>query len=163
MKKVIAIALVLAVVAVAGYALTSRDPAPSATYTSMDARKMTTDSLKGKVVLVNFWATSCPGCVKEMTEFRQIYQQLAPQGKYETLAVAMNYDPPNYVKTFVAENKLPFPIVLDSDGKLAEAWGGIQLVPSTFLVGKDGQVIKRYLGEPDFRELRQLIDQAIAA
>lgn len=73
--------------------------------------------LRGKVVLVKFWATSCVTCVKQMPDNIANYNQYHPQG-YETIAVAMNYDPPNYVLNFAQTRKLPFPVALDTSGEL---------------------------------------------
>ena len=162
MKKILLAVAALAVVAVIAWTVTDRNPAPAVQYQALDGRTTSTEALKGRVVLVNFWATSCPGCIKEMPALKDTHTKYAPKG-YETVAVAMSYDPPDYVKTYVEQNRLPFFVALDSQGQLAQAFGGVQLTPTSILVGKDGQIIKRYLGEPDSAELHRLIEQALAA
>ncbi|KZE34839.1 peroxiredoxin family protein [Crenobacter luteus] len=161
-KAIVAIAGVL-VLALAGYALWFDTPrAPQVSYTSIGGQTASTDSLKGKVVLVNFWATSCPGCIQEMPQLKATHERFAPQG-YETIAVAMSYDPPHYVQAYVKDKQLPFFVVLDSQGAIAKAFGDVQLTPTSVLIGKDGTVIKRFVGVPDFTELNGLIEKAIGA
>jgi peroxiredoxin len=163
MKKVLFALVGVAIAALVAYTVFfDKESAPEVSYTSLTGQTATTSSLKGKVVLVNFWATSCTGCVAEMAKLKATHERYAPQG-YETVAVAMSYDPPNYVKAFVSDNQLPFFVTLDTSGTIAKAFGDIQLAPTTFLIDKQGKVIKRYVGEPNFAELRGLIEQALKA
>ena len=74
----------------------------------------------------------------------------------------MKYDPPNYVVNFTETRKLPFTVALDSGGDLAKAFNGVALTPTTFVIDKDGKVLKRYVGEPDFAALHQLLKKALA-
>ncbi|MFC3532552.1 TlpA family protein disulfide reductase [Vogesella facilis] len=138
------------------------DGAPAVQYTSLSGQQASTDSLKGKVVLVNFWATSCSGCMAEMPKLVATQQKYAPQG-FQTVAVAMSYDPPNYVQAYVNDKKLPFFVALDSQGSIAKSFGDIQLTPTSILIDKQGNIIKRFVGEPDFAELHQLIEQNLKA
>jgi peroxiredoxin len=127
----------------------------------LDGSKKTTADLQGRVTLVNFWATSCVSCVAEMPKLISTYQKYQGKG-YDTLAVAMSYDPPSYVVNFVQTRQLPFPIAIDNTGAVAHAWGEVQLTPTSYLVNKRGQIVKRYVGEPDFAELHQLIEKLLA-
>ena len=81
---------------------------------------------------------------------------------YDTLAVAMSYDPPSYVVNFAETRKLPFQVAIDNTGKVAKAWGDVQLTPSTFIVNKRGEIVKTYVGAPNFPELHQLIEKLLA-
>jgi thiol-disulfide isomerase/thioredoxin len=114
-------------------------------------------SLKGKVVLVNFWATSCTVCVGEMPRIVQTCEKYREQG-LETVAVAMSYDPPDRVFTYAQQNKLPIRVTLDIFGKAIQAFGGIRGTPTTFLVDRHGVIVRRIEGEPDFAALGQLIE-----
>jgi peroxiredoxin len=155
-------ALVLAL-AGAGFAtLSSSQAAPDVTFISLAGDKVSTQSLRGKVVMVNFWATSCTTCVKEMPQMVETYNKFKGQG-LEFVAVAMKYDPPNYVINFTETRKLPFTVALDSAGDLAKSFGDVTLTPTTFVIGKDGKIIKRYVGEPEFGELHALLQKALAA
>ena len=127
----------------------------------LDGSKKSTTDFNGKVTLVNFWATSCVTCVAEMPELISTYNKYKPQG-YDTVAVAMSYDPPAYVVNFSETRKLPFKVAIDNTGVVAKAWGDVQLTPTTYLVNKRGQIVKQYVGTPDFVALHKLIEKLLA-
>ena len=135
--------------------------APASTFVLLDGSKRTTADLKGKVTLVNFWATSCTTCVAEMPKLVATYDKYKARG-YDHLAVAMSYDPPSYVVNYAQTRKLPFPVVIDNTGAVAQAWGDVKLTPTTYVVNKRGEIVKRYVGEPDFGELHRLIEKLLA-
>jgi peroxiredoxin len=151
--------LVVGALAVIGWRLNSTaELAPQALYNTIEGQKLTTDSLKGKVVLVNFWATSCVTCVAEMPKLVKAHETYKARG-YETVAVAMSYDRPDYVVNFVKQRQLPFKVVLDVDGKLAKDFGLIKITPTSILIGTQGQILKRWVGEPDFEQLDRLVQE----
>ncbi len=157
-------AVLAMVIAAAGLALAGcggRDPAPNFSYTLLDGTKASTESLRGKVVLVNFWATSCVSCVKEMPALMATHRKYQPRG-FETLAVAMSYDPPAYVANFAQSRQLPFGVVIDNTGAIANAFPDVRLTPTTYLIDKRGAIVKRYVGEPDFTELHALVEKLLA-
>ena len=143
------------------YVAGSSDVAPSSTFVLLDGSKKTTADLKGRVTLVNFWATSCVTCVGEMPKMIATYDKYHGKG-YDMLAVAMSYDPPSYVVNYTETRKLPFQVAIDNTGVVAKAWGDVQLTPTTFVVNKRGEIVKRYVGEPNFAELHALIEQLLA-
>src|SRR5256885_8318716 len=96
-----------------------------------------------------------------MPEIVATHQKFQSQG-FETLAVAMSYDPPSYVVNFADSRKLPFKVALDNTGAVARAWGDVQLTPTTYIVNKRGDIVKRYVGAPDFAELHRLIEKLLA-
>jgi peroxiredoxin len=163
MKKILPVAaLVVALAAGAGvYLNTGVSAAPASTFVLLDGSKKTTEDLKGKVTLVNFWATSCVTCVGEMPKVIATYDKYKSRG-YDTLAVAMSYDPPSYVVNFAETRKLPFKVAIDNTGAVAKAWGDVALTPTTYVVNKRGEIVKRYVGEPDFAELHKLIEKLLA-
>ena len=112
--------------------------------------------------MVNFWATSCATCVAEMPEMIATYNKFHAQG-LDYVAVAMSYDPPNYVLNFTQTRQLPFIVTLDLEGKLAQSFGDIKLTPTTFVIDKQGKILKKYVGKPDFGELHQLLEQQLKA
>jgi peroxiredoxin len=160
--KALAAIAVVAVAAVGYFSLSNRQTAPDVTFTSLTGEKVSMQSLRGKVVMVNFWATSCVTCVKEMPDMVDTYNKYKDKG-LDFVAVAMSYDPPNYVLNYAQTRSLPFKVALDSQGELAKSFGDVQLTPTTFVIDKNGNVIKRYLGEPDFAALHQLLEKALAA
>jgi thiol-disulfide isomerase/thioredoxin len=154
-------AVVLVVVAlIAAYtALFGKSKAaPEVTFKTLSGEHLTTQQLRGKVVLVNFWATSCVTCVKEMPMLVETHQKYAPQG-YETIAVAMNYDRPDFVLNFAQTRGLPFKVAYDVDNSVAPAFFDTRVTPTTFLIDKQGRIIKRYVGEPPKLELHALIEK----
>ena len=140
MKRLPLIALVLsALLALTGC---GQERAPDSSFVLLDGSQLRSAQLQGKVVLVNFWATSCTTCVAEMPELAATYQKYRDKG-YETLAVAMSYDPPAYVVNFAESRKLPFKVAIDNTGANAKAWGDVKLTPTTYLVNKRGEIVKR--------------------
>lgn len=138
-----------------------RDQAPASRFLLLDGSTIDSSSLKGKVTLVNFWATTCTSCVAEMPELVRTHQKFQARG-FETVAVAMSYDPVEWVLNFSKSRQLPFKVALDRDGQLARNWGEVRLTPTTFLLDKQGQIVKRYVGAPDFAALHQLIEELLA-
>jgi peroxiredoxin len=155
-------AVALAVGAYLGFdRIASHEAAPSVAYTLLDGTKSTTAQLRGKVVLVNFWATSCTTCVHEMPQIVATHQKYKARG-YETLAVAMSYDPPAYVINYAETRKLPFGVAIDNTGGIAKSFGNVQLTPTSVLINKRGEIVKRFVGEPDFAALHQLVEKLLA-
>ena len=111
---------------------------------------------KNNFTIINFWATDCPGCIKEMPGLTNIYNQLKGQG-LQIIAVSMSYDPPNQVLNFTQKNKIPFPVVLDVDGQIAQSFGDIRLTPTSILIDKNGKIIDKVIGELDFNKLNALL------
>lgn len=156
------IGAVLLAIAGAGFAtLNHQAVAPASTFTRLDGQPVTLQSLRGKVVMVNFWATSCTTCVGEMPRMIDTYNKFKNQGM-EFVAVAMSYDRPDYVVNYTQTRKLPFTVAYDATGALAKAWGDVNMTPTTFVIGKDGAILKRYVGEPDFAALHTLLQGALA-
>jgi peroxiredoxin len=148
-------------------ALTSCSPkfeiksAPAVTFLTVDGRKLAIGELRGKVVLVNFWATDCPICRKEMPRLIETHNKFKARG-YETVAVAMWYDPPNRVVDYTKNNALPFAVSFDPVGDIARAFGDVTLTPTSFVVDRRGEIVARYAGEPDFAKLHQLLESKLA-
>ena len=161
LKRLLITVAVVAIVGALAYTLLDKPAAPAATFTTLEGKPIALDSLRGKVVLVNFWATSCPGCIKEMPGMIETYNQYKNKG-FEIIAVAMSYDPPNYVLNFVQTRQLPFPVALDVDGAHARAFGNVQLTPTSFIVGRDGTVLEQKIGELDFVKLKALLDKELS-
>ena len=162
-KQGIAAAALVAFAAIGAWVFlgAGKAEAPASTFVLLDGSRQTTADLRGKVTLVNFWATSCVTCVAEMPEVVATYNKYHAQG-FDTLAVAMSYDPPSYVVNFAETRKLPFKVAIDNTGAVAQAWGDVKLTPSTFIVNKRGEIVKSYVGAPDFPELHKLIERLLA-
>jgi peroxiredoxin len=129
--------------------LVAKVQAPAATFTTLGGEKIKLAEQKGKVVLVNFWATTCSNCVHEMPGIVQAYNAYKDKG-FVVVAVAMPYDPPNYVLSYAQVHQLPFPVALDVMGEAMKAFGDVRGTPTSFLIGKDGTIVERRAGELDF-------------
>ncbi|MGI4812559.1 MAG: TlpA family protein disulfide reductase [Janthinobacterium lividum] len=157
---ILALVVAIAVGLAAWFAFSASPRVPDATFTLLSGKKLSTADMKGKVYLVNFWATSCTTCMHEMPAMIDTYKSYAGKD-FDFIAVAMNYDAPMYVSNYAETRHLPFKVAMD-DGSAASRFGNVQLTPTTFVVDRDGRVLKRYVGEPDFAELHKLIDSALA-
>jgi peroxiredoxin len=134
--------------------------APQSRFVVLDGSSKSTADFKGKVWLVNFWATSCSTCVAEMPQIVSTYEKYHAQG-FDTVAVAMQYDPPSFVVNFAQQRGLPFWVALDNTGQIAQEWGDISATPTSFLVDKEGRIVKRIVGQPDFAALHQQIEKLL--
>ncbi len=139
----------------------ARDRAPEVSYVLLNGQHVSSKDWNGKVMLVNFWATSCATCVKEMPQVVATHDKFKSRG-FDTLAVAMSYDPPAFVAKYAETRKLPFGVAIDNTGAVAQAFGQVQMTPTTFLINKRGEIVKRFVGEPDFAALHGLIEQLLA-
>lgn len=160
----VVVSLLLAVVVAIGgwFMLSPGERAPEVTFTSLQGQKITSADLAGKVVLVNFWATSCVTCVKKMPMIVESFKKYQPQG-FEVVAVAMQYDPPNYVAHFAETRQLPFTVSLDPMGTLAKEFGDVRLTPTAFLIDRNGHIVKRYLGDVDEARFNADIEAALVS
>jgi len=151
----------------AATALTSCRPqfeikaAPAVTFMTIKGEKFTTGDLRGKVVLINFWATTCVICIKEMPQLIKTHQQYQARG-FETVAVAMWYDPPTRVIDYAGKTALPFKVSFDPVGDIAKAFGDVTMTPTTFVLDKRGNIVARFVGEPDFGKLTALLEAKVA-
>jgi peroxiredoxin len=155
-----AVAWTAAIVVLSG--LTLLRPAPEVRFTPLSGETFSTSELRGKVVLINFWATYCASCVREMPKIVETHRKFAPRG-YETVAVAVGRDNPQRVARFAQSRALPFRVALDSSGELAREFGNVRLTPMSFLIDRQGRVLRRYVGEPNWSEVHQLVDRALAS
>jgi peroxiredoxin len=91
----------------------------------------------------------------------ETYNKYKAQG-LEFVAVAMQYDRADYVLNFAQTRQLPFKVALDVKGEAAKAYGDVAMTPTTFVLDKQGKILKRYVGKPEFAELHKLLETAIA-
>ncbi len=130
-------------------------------FTTIHGKEISMRSLRGKVVLVSFWATDCKSCVKEMPDLIKTYQQYQPKG-LEIIAIAMPYDPPAQVVNFVTQKDIPFPVMHDSYAEMSEKFGGVKLTPTAYIYNKEGKRIQRAIGALNFTKLHALLDKELS-
>ena len=142
--------------------LNDKKQAPNLSFTTIEGKQISMASLKGKMVIVNFWATYCPGCIEEMPDLVNAYKQYHEKG-LEIIAVSIADDPPNQVLNFSRKNALPFPIVHDSDTKISQAFDNVSLTPTSFIIDQQGRVIGKTIGKLDFVSLNKLLTLSLSS
>ena len=156
----------LAIAAAIGIAVSLGAPrhgaAPSVGYTLLDGTRHSSDAWRGKVVLVNFWATSCTTCVREMPAIAALHDRFKARG-FETVAVSMSYDAPASVVNFAETRRLAFGVAIDNTGAIAKGFGDVEATPTTFLIDKRGAIAERIVGTPDFAALGARIEALLGA
>lgn len=135
--------------------------APEVTFKTIDGRQITLRELQGRPVLVTFWATSCPGCIKEMPHLISLYNELSTNG-LEIIGVAMSYDPPNQVLELSQRRQIPYPVALDVDGAIARLFGNVMLTPTSFLISPTGKIVRHKIGEMNMEKLREQIENMLS-
>lgn len=162
MKLRLVAAVTVVVMGLAGFhAYSQKHPAPDVAFVTLEGETFRTAELRGKVVLVNFWATTCTSCIKKMPTMVSTYEEFAARG-FETIAVAMYHDRPSQVKAYARRAGLPFKVALDTSAEVARGFDGVRLTPTTFLIDKRGHIVHKYLGEPDVDRLHALLDKLLA-
>lgn len=136
--------------------------APDIALKTLQGESIQLASLQGKPVLVTFWATDCPGCIKEMPHLVELYKSLAPRG-LEIIGITVPWDRPDHVIAMAKAKQLPYPIALDVDGKASQAFGNVRLTPSSFLVAPDGRIVHQKIGELDMQKVQALIKTLLPA
>lgn len=158
--KVIAVAAALAIAAWAAYVSLRPSPVPHVRFATLGGGAVSTEELRGRVVLINFWATWCPSCVAEMPKIVETHRKFASRG-YETVAVAVQKDDARLVAQFAERRALPFKVAIDGTGAAATGFGAPRVTPVSYLVDRQGRVLRRYVGQPDWAELHATIEEAL--
>jgi len=135
--------------------------APEITMKTSNGDTITIGPDMNRPILINFWATTCITCLKEMPHLIKLYQELHPQG-LEIVGVSMSYDPPSQVMEMVKRKNIPYPIVFDLEKKIMHAFGMKRpLTPVTILIDPQGKIVFRKLGMPDITALKQKIQDLL--
>ena len=124
------------------------DQAPKIKLTSISGETMELAALKGKVVLVNFWATWCPPCIKEIPSLIKAYDDLKSKG-FEILAFSIDSNGKKIVPGFVKEHGINYPVILDVDQKYARSFS-VFGVPENILINKKGKIVTKKYGADDW-------------
>lgn len=154
------VALLTVLAAQAESARLLHKPAPRFVRTTLDGHRISLAALRGKVVLLSFWATWCTPCQAEMPRFIDWQTRYGPTG-LQIVAVSLD-DEAKEVRTFLAERRMNYPVVM-GDVRLARAYGGILGLPVNFLIDRHGNVAAIVQGESDLGamedNLRRLLEK----
>lgn len=159
-KKLSIVLVMVLILAVLADQFNKQMFAPKATFVTLTGKIVQMADLKGKVVLVNFWATTCGTCIKEMPSLVDAYNIHKNKG-LEIITVAMDYDPPAQVLNYATQKKLPFMVMHDGFGDVAKAFRHKGITPTTFIYDKTGYRILYKVGELNFDELNKLLDKEL--
>ena len=138
-------------------------PAPDFTLPGLDGQMVSLADYRGKVVLLNIWATWCPPCVEEMPSMEELYQKLKAED-FEILAVSMDISGAQAVRPFMEKHKLNFPALTDTEGAVKSLYQTTG-VPESFIIDKDGIIVEKVIGPRDWaspgaiRSFRNLIQR----
>ena len=164
-RRTVPLACALALLAACGPAPKTGQTkaAPALDLPSLDGGRTTLDSLKGKVVIVDFWATWCGPCIKEIPEYAEFYRKNQPRG-IEVVGIVMDSGSPQEINDFVREYRIPYRQLVGDD-ETSEAWGVNQGYPTTFVIDGKGVIRSKVLGSPPekFEKLQQVVDAALAS
>ena len=136
-----------------------RVPAPSIALSDLNGRKVSTEELKGKPYIVDFWATWCPPCRQEIPHLKELYATYHPKG-LEILGIT-SAEPLPVVKAFAKDNNLPWPILVGNEAT-GRQFGGIVYLPTAFLIDGKGRIAQKYVGYTDKKTFEAGIKAVLA-
>jgi len=132
------------------------NPAKPFTITSLDAKTIFLDSFKGKVVILNFWATWCPPCQAEIPEFIQFYRDFEKKGVV-IIGLGVN-DSDASLQEFNKANRINYPVANDKGNRVSSLYGGIKSIPTTFVIDRKGIIRDMRVGGIDRQELLKMVE-----
>jgi len=135
--------------------LPGRGLAPDWAFTNLDGRRFAATNYTGQIVILNFWATWCPPCLRELPELADFHRAHSAQG-LTVLGASIDEPPEPALKRFLQRSSPPYPIVV-ADPQSRDAFGGVSQIPETWVIGRDGRVMARYLGAITRKELEQVV------
>jgi len=172
---IIVVAMVVTVMLVVGFQVARRNSgrtvsagdnnmkgqqAPDFTLETLDGKTVHLSDFRGKGVLLNFWATWCQPCKIEMPWFAELQKQYGPQG-LQIVGIAMDDASPKEIGEFAHDLGVNYPILVGKES-VGDAYGGVQFLPATFYIGRDGKVIDKVFGLKGRGEIEDSIKKALA-
>lgn len=121
--------------------------APAWELNDLDGKQIKLSDFKGKVVILNFWATWCAPCRVEIPGFVALQKKYGDKG-LAMIGVSVDEQGPDVVKEFVKQFQMTYPVVIGNE-KIVEAYGGIDGIPTTFVIDREGQIVGKHIGYED--------------
>ena len=128
---------------------------PEIEFTLIDGKKLTVDELKGKTVLLNFWATTCAPCRKEMPDLVGLYHEFSEKD-VQIIGISMAHDRPDQVIAFKQQYKIPYTLAMDIDSVIVKSLS-VEAIPLTLLISPRGQIEYRHIGVINVDDMRKRI------
>ncbi len=138
--------------------LNSQKLIPESEFTTLQGETINIHSWKGHPVLVIFWATTCPSCIRAIPDLIKLYNDYEPKG-LKMIAFSMHYDPPNRVVNAVGNYHIPYMVALDLDKSMATTFDKVRLTPAYFLLGNDSRIELKTMGSLDLPNLKSRIEK----
>ncbi len=139
--------------------VTKSTPAPDFTLQSLDGKNMRLSDLRGKAVLLNFWATWCSPCKIEMPWFIELQKQYGSQG-LQIVGVAMDDSSKEDIAKFAKDMGVNYPVLLGKEA-VGDEYGGVPALPESFFIGRDGKIVDRIIGLKGKAEIEDSIKKAL--
>ena len=154
MKRLLALSLL--------FAATGFAAPPELALKSTDGKAITLDAYRGKVVVVNFWATWCTPCAIEMKNFVKLHERYAAQ-PVEIVAVSLDDErTTKYIEPFIRSRKMTFPVLVGASDQDVKHFGGKGTLPFTAVLGKDGEILARFDRQVKEDELARIVTDALS-
>jgi thiol-disulfide isomerase/thioredoxin len=134
-------------------------PAPAASLKTLSGTPASLASMKGKVVLVDFWATWCKPCVETMPELQKLHDKYSSKG-FSVVGVSIDEKGARDVEPFLAKRKFTYPMLLDQAGNW-QKWG-VRAIPALFLLDKNGQIVRQWTGKADKKEVERAVAELVS-
>jgi len=135
---------------------------PQLTLSDLEGQRVDLDRYRGRVLLVNFWASDCPGCIAELPELIRLQQIYGKRG-LQVLGIGLPSDSVEGERAVAAYYRIPYPLLYDARGEAARAFGEVNLTPTTFLVNRDGKIVYRQVGAAKLQSWERRIQPLLAA
>ncbi len=127
--------------------------APNFTLLTLAGDSLRLADLRGQIVVLNFWATWCAPCIQEIPELIELHDELNPHG-LTVVGISLDQEGADLVKPFTERFGITYPIPLDSNGVVAETYGGVWALPTTYVIDAEGQIMQRVIGLFPIDEMR---------
>jgi thiol-disulfide isomerase/thioredoxin len=155
MRRTIQLFLSSILIISAAFCYQSKEKAPNFTLKTKEGQTITLSKLKGKVVLINFWATWCGPCRAEIPGFKEVYNKYKSKG-LEIVGISLDENGWEDVTPFMKQYSINYPVVIGNE-KTAKAYGDIYGLPTSFVIDKQGYIVDKHVGLLSKEQLEEKI------